>query len=100
MKILENEQNKIIIDNENNENEINFTLFSYKSKIANYKKNYGCKGVLYLTKDYKYSKTTSKHLKAFIRDYCKENFDFKKLQDTQNLVNNFDHDCIYYVNGQ
>lgn len=99
MKILENEQHKLIIDNENNEYEADYTLFSYNSKIANYKKHYNCKGVLYLTKDYKYSKTTSKHLNAFIRDYCQENFNLKKLQDTQNLLNNFDADCIYYVEG-
>lgn len=99
MKILENEQHKLIVDNENNEHEADYTLFSYNTKIANYKKNYNCKGILYLTKDYKYSRTTSKHLNAFIRGYCKENFNLKNLQSTQNLVNNFDADFIYYVEG-
>ena len=37
MKILENEQHKLIVDNENNEHEADYTLFSYNTKIANYK---------------------------------------------------------------
>ena len=85
MKILENKNNITIIDDNDGTHEQFITLYSYNTIIATYEKNHNCKGVLFLTSYYNYSKTTSKHLNYFINNYC-GNINKKNIENNTSIL--------------
>lgn len=87
MKILENKNNLLIIDNQDITKQVSISLYSYNSLIATYEKNHNCKSILLLTNYYNYSTTTSKHLNYFINNYC-NNIDKKNIEKNQSILEN------------
>lgn len=91
MKILENRNNIVIVENfENSTKKRTLDLWSYNAHVASFinyidKKSH----VLKLNKNkWDYSQTTLKHLKHFINDYIEVNYYTTKREFEQKLKKN------------